>query len=38
MAGCVCKEFDKTMKRNASYKIELGLLSGRQNVYQHLQN
>jgi len=34
-----CKAFDNTMKRRASYKInKLGLLSGRQNIYQHLQN
>jgi len=39
--GRLCsKEFDKTMKWSASYRIELDLLSSQQNltVYQHLRS
>jgi len=39
MAGRLCyKEFDKTIKQSASYRIELGLLSSRQKptVYRYL--
>jgi len=37
--GWLCgKEFDKTMKQSAGYRIELGLFSGRQNIYWHLHN